>query len=95
MEALMLAKCLNPQCDARFRYLNQGRIFNIDFRALGTDASHYMKRTERFWLCQNCCQTMKVVVDNGTVATTPLEPAEIVSSLEREEEAIAVRSGIL
>ena len=27
----MLAKCLNPQCTAKFRYLGEGRLFRIDF----------------------------------------------------------------
>jgi len=83
----MLAKCLNPSCDARFRYLNQGRIFSIEMPASGHNASRGQTRVpERFWLCEDCCLTMKVVVDNGTLTTVPLEPAEIVSSLENHED---------
>lgn len=83
----MLAKCLNPSCDARFRFLNQGRIFNIEIPSCGNDTNRRSARVpERFWLCENCCLTMKVIVDNGTITTVPLEPAEIISSLENRDD---------
>ena len=86
----MLAKCLNPACDARFRYLNQGRIFNIEIPFAMTNRERNFAQAECLWLCEHCSLTMKVIVDNGTVTTAPLEPAEIISILE-EQEGISIR----
>jgi hypothetical protein len=82
----MLAKCLNAGCDAKFRYLNQGRIFNIEIPFAKTNGERSFLKAECFWLCENCSQTMKVIVDNGTVTTAPLDPAEIISSQEEREQ---------
>jgi len=82
----MLAKCLNPACDARFRYLNQGRIFNIEIPFTLSPSKSTFAKMERFWLCEQCCREMKVIVENGTVTTVPLEPSEIVANLEESEE---------
>ena len=77
----MLSKCANPACSAHFRYLRQGRIFNID---RGTSSSEKnaspIHRIERFWLCERCAQTLSVVLENGVVTTRSLH-------LERAEGA--------
>ena len=83
----MLAKCLNPACDAKFQYLNQGRVFNIETAVPGDEVKQTTARSsDCFWLCGSCCLTMKVIVDNGFVTAAPLEPAEIVSSLEEHQD---------
>jgi len=82
----VLTKCLNPACDARFRYLNQGRIFNIEIPFAKTNGERSFAKAECFWLCENCSLTMKVIVDKGTITTVPLEPADIMRSLEEREE---------
>lgn len=66
----MVSKCANPACFARFRYLHEGRIFNIDMAATGHQQAHIPK-IEYFWLCEECAETLKVVVENGTVVTRP------------------------
>lgn len=69
----MLSKCANPACLARFRYLRQGRIFNIEtgsvFSGGNGSPSH---KIEHFWLCERCAQTLKVVVENGVITIRPL-----------------------
>jgi hypothetical protein len=64
----VLSKCANPACVASFRYLHQGRIFNIDVSAVSPEKYHIPK-IERFWLCEQCAQVMKVVRENGVVST--------------------------
>ena len=66
----MLSKCANPLCLARFRYLHEGRIFNIELK---TESSNYslQPRIEHFWLCESCAQVMKVVWEDGEVKTRP------------------------
>lgn len=61
----MLAKCANPICGAHFRYLNQGRIFNVPIYLQDERLSSWPKRVEHFWLCSNCCITLTLVWRNG------------------------------
>jgi hypothetical protein len=68
----MLSKCANPTCFASFRYLHQGRIFNIDMSAASVSRQAHTSRIEHFWLCKECAQTHKVVLENGRVVTRPL-----------------------
>jgi hypothetical protein len=67
----MTAKCVNPACATPFRYLRGRRLFLVDSPTdpaalvnLGamTSAAHF---SEFFWLCENCCQSMHVVVEKS------------------------------
>jgi hypothetical protein len=69
----VLSKCANPACFARFRYLSQGRIFNIEMtKTSTTDFRAASQKIEHFWLCETCSRVMKVVRENGLVTTRPL-----------------------
>jgi hypothetical protein len=66
----VLSKCANPACFVPFRYLHEGRIFNIEIKTdLSIPTLH--PRVEHFWLCENCARVMKVVWENGSVNTRP------------------------
>ncbi len=67
----MLSSCANPSCSNQFRYLHQGKLFllkcstnkgkvtkTVDF-AGHVDYLHYA------WLCDNCSQTLEVVLDSA------------------------------
>ena len=72
----MLSKCANPTCLARFRYLHEGRIFNIEIKAAGaTDSARFRDKVEHFWLCEDCARVLKVVWENGAATTRPRYPA--------------------
>jgi hypothetical protein len=69
----VLSKCANPTCSARFRYLSQGRIFNIQIKETSTTSVRSAsQKIEHFWLCETCARVMKVVRENGVVTTRPL-----------------------
>jgi hypothetical protein len=69
----VLSKCANPTCLARFHYLHEGRIFNIETGAVSSDGNGSPpRRIEHFWLCQLCAQTFTVVLENGVVTARPL-----------------------
>lgn len=66
----MLAKCVNPVCSAQFRFLHQGKLFEVEIhhrdnqssngqRALGNSKAH----TERYWLCDQCTQEVDLHFD--------------------------------
>jgi len=86
----MLSKCANPACHARFLYLREGKIFNIEIKTeTPGPASPFKERIEHFWLCESCAQVFKVVWENGAVnmrlrhlALTDGKPAQ--SSTKRE-----------
>jgi hypothetical protein len=69
----VLSKCANPACLSRFHYLRDGRIFRIETSTVASDGAHSpSRRTEYFWLCARCVQSLEVVVENGVVTTRPL-----------------------
>jgi hypothetical protein len=67
----MLAKCANPPCSASFRYLHEGRLFLVDVADSTRkgwprpDDSPPAHRLLYLWLCDQCCRSMTVVIDNG------------------------------
>ena len=61
----MLAKCANPICGAHFRYLRQGRIYNVPVYGPDDNSCTWPRRMEHFWLCSNCCTTMTLLWRNG------------------------------
>ncbi len=81
----MIAKCANPSCGAPFRYLREGRIFQVDrdpaghrivgpFLISDSGAPH---RLEHFWLCGACARTMTLVVDGeGRVVAVARPPGQ-------------------
>ncbi len=80
----MIAKCANPECGAPFRYLREGRIFQVDLDPAGhrvvgpfliSDAG-LPHRLEHFWLCGTCARTLTLAIDpERGVVTVPLPPA--------------------
>jgi hypothetical protein len=62
----VLSKCANPACDAKFHYLNVGRLFVI--RARRSSEKHQPCSESRvaheplryFWLCASCSQFLTI-----------------------------------
>lgn len=72
----MLSKCANPACSQPFRYLRDGKLFEIE-RTVSPDSSagerKPIRRVEFFWLCGQCCRELTVVQDaTRGVITIPL-----------------------
>jgi hypothetical protein len=68
----MLSKCVNPSCQATFRYLHEGKLFKLEgsdprFKTLGIKPVN----SEYFWLCSDCAVQMTVVFQNGQVLVQP------------------------
>jgi hypothetical protein len=81
----MLSKCANPACTARFRYLREGRIFNLEIKTLASNGSGRLScKIEHFWLCDSCAEAMEVIWQNGVVSTRPLQPMPSTSKSEDE-----------
>jgi hypothetical protein len=64
----MVSHCVNPACDAPFRYLRGGRLFLVDCPSvLHSNNQHPQPHTvhlsEFFWLCEKCSQGMRVMLD--------------------------------
>jgi hypothetical protein len=78
----MLSKCANPVCAARFRYLHEGRIFNLQASERGRGARPSTAPTEYYWLCAACSRTWRVARRNGAVIVERrrLELAQFCSS---------------
>lgn len=57
----MLHKCANPGCSAQFRYLNEGKLFEVEFQYSKSSTSNGRREPingkahiERWWLCDGC-----------------------------------------
>jgi len=62
----MLSKCSHPTCSAVFRYLSDGRVFQLEIPERGDHGTS--RRLEYFWLCGRCCTNYTVVVKDGRAA---------------------------
>jgi hypothetical protein len=66
----MLSKCLNPACSTPFRYLRDGRIYNLTLPQ-PTASAPKASRRELFWLCGRCMTTLTISIRNGAVSVEP------------------------
>lgn len=64
----MMSKCANPSCSSVFRYLRDGKLFQVP--AGDPSKSRTLERTEResardefFWLCGGCSKDFTIAVD--------------------------------
>jgi hypothetical protein len=79
----LLSKCANPICVTPFRYMREGRIFNVQIRS----GSHREPvKIEHFWLCEKCAKTLKVVFERGAVSVRPIYLALPSGTLEKRRE---------
>jgi hypothetical protein len=53
----MVNNCANPKCAKPLHYLREGRIFVFEAES---DSGKPIHRMEHFWLCGECCQTMRL-----------------------------------
>ena len=75
----MLAKCANPICGAHFRYLSQGRVFNVPIYETASENGRseprkwtaFPQRIEHYWLCAPCLATLTLNLRNGEVSVQP------------------------
>ncbi len=79
----MVSKCANPECMARFRYLHEGKLFQVDIsaekpalnRPQPLPTSKPGHHIEHFWLCGDCAASFTLVVEpTGVVVTVPIDP---------------------
>jgi len=72
----MLSKCANPTCSNPFRYLREGRLFEIESNQpvqTPSSVSKPVRRIEFFWLCGECSAELTVVNDyEKGVITIPI-----------------------
>jgi hypothetical protein len=78
----MLAKCANPSCTNRFRYLCEGRLFSFQALPLSEELSRNFEAKEHWWLCAQCAVTLSIRFDVETgihvVPKTKFESGECV-----------------
>lgn len=66
----MLAKCNNPSCSAKFRYLHEGKLFRLEVE------STREPRIEYFWLCGHCAGTMGLSLNSdGEIIISSVQQA--------------------
>ena len=62
----MMSKCANPSCSSVFRYLRDGKLFQVPAGAspkLASDSPKTPARDEFFWLCGSCSRELTIIVD--------------------------------
>lgn len=61
----MVSRCANPGCEANFKYLREGRLFQ--FRAANSAGGFAASNAaiELWWLCSRCCLSMTLVEDGA------------------------------
>ena len=72
----MTAKCANPDCNARFVYFRTGKIFLVPCRDVQSNSNpgSPKREMEYFWLCGDCCRTMRLTLQNGVITLDSFAP---------------------
>lgn len=52
----MVAKCANPRCDHRFRYISEGKLYVFGRNSL----------EQTLWLCPQCATDFDIILDGGS-----------------------------
>lgn len=79
----MVSRCANPSCDACFKYLGEGRLFQFPAANPATRGTAGGV-IEFWWLCSRCCLSMTLVEDRTHgVKLVPLPRSARSSSLEK------------
>lgn len=72
----MLSKCANPECSEQFKYLHQGKLFQLtptpEVQAVEEGCCRALY--ERFWLCDRCSKLMTLVWGGTKAKLIPLPP---------------------
>jgi hypothetical protein len=77
----VLYKCANPLCSARFLYLHQGRLFEVEIQNFERSTidgqgqlSHRKGQVERYWLCDVCAVHISLRFDpeRSAITVSPL-----------------------
>ena len=81
----VLNKCANPACNAQFRYLHQGKLFEVEIKYAEspgsggqTKAVHGKGHAERCWLCDDCAAhvTLRFDSQRGEVMVSSFRSSE-------------------
>lgn len=56
----MLSKCANPGCTELFRYLGEGRLFQVERTVAPDSGAKPVRKIEHYWLCGQCSRAMRV-----------------------------------
>ena len=76
----MLSKCANPECSEQFRFLHEGKVFQLtptpEVQEMSEDV--FPALYERFWLCDRCSKKMTLIWAGTHAKLVPL-PAEAVT----------------
>lgn len=80
----MLSKCANPGCSEQFRYLHEGKLFQLAATpAIASSGVPFEVLQERFWLCDRCSKSLSLVWDGNRARIVKL-PAAPDSTLPTE-----------
>lgn len=69
----MVSNCLNPDCRVPFSHARDGRFFSVDRHLTHSVSQDPEGQAEQYWLCGTCSQALKVVVENGSIITVPID----------------------
>lgn len=69
----MVGNCLNPTCRAPFSHDQDGRFIYVDRLRANSDSKTPEVCAEEYWLCASCSKVLKVVVENGSILTAPID----------------------
>jgi hypothetical protein len=59
----MVTRCANPSCEAKFKYLHEGRLFHFASNevTVGPAGSRWFAPVRYWWLCPRCRSSMTLI----------------------------------
>jgi len=75
----VLSKCANPECSEQFRFLHEGKVFQLTPTPEVQEMSEgaFPGLYERFWLCDRCSKEMTLIWAGTHAKLVPLPAAPV------------------
>ncbi len=79
LEDVLVSRCANPSCEARFKYLHESRLFQFPSVSTPNGVSKNRLNFAFWWLCPRCCSSNDS--DSNTKAPILSGPSRVESEL--------------
>jgi hypothetical protein len=86
--SMMVSRCANPSCGAKFKYLHEGRLYHfmLNDRKAGPSTNDLAATVPFWWLCFRCCLSMALIPDRRCgVTLVPLQEKPLAGNPEKRE----------
>jgi hypothetical protein len=68
----MVSQCANPNCNEKFKYLGEGKLF-LDNPGAGLEMNQQQLFEQCYWLCKKCALAYRIEFERGLPKLVPVQ----------------------